>query len=125
MKLIFLLQVLFTAGLFAAESFSQATKVTITADSSPFLDVLSDIEKQTDYLFVYDKSDIDLEKKITLSARNKPVAEVLYTILRHTNLAYAVEGNNIMLMKKPQLATVAQQTGKTVTGIVTDANGGP
>ncbi|MDR2809412.1 MAG: TonB-dependent receptor [Tannerellaceae bacterium] len=127
MKLIFLILILFTTGLFAAESFSQATKITLTAQDSPFREILSHIEQQTDYLFVYDKSEIDLEKKVSISARNKPVAEVLHTILQHTDLVYAVEGNNIMLMKKPQpsASPVVQQTGKTISGTVTDATGEP
>jgi TonB-linked SusC/RagA family outer membrane protein len=126
MKLTLLILTLFTAGSFAAENFSQVARVTLTADSSPFLEVLYSIEKQTDYLFVYDKSEVDLNKKVTVSAQNKPVTDVLRSLLRHTDLAYAIEGNNIMLMKKPYTPSPAVlQAGKTVTGTVTDAGGEP
>jgi TonB-linked SusC/RagA family outer membrane protein len=126
MKLTFLILILFTAEMLAAGSFSQVTKITITATSSPFQEVLSHIEKQTDYLFVYDRSEIDLDKKITVEAQDKSVADVLNLILHGTGIIYAVEGNNIMLMKKPRPANgIPQQSGKIVTGTVTDASGEP
>ena len=126
MKLSFPILILLTADLFAAENFSQAAGITIAMKASPFREVLSSIEKQTDFLFVYDRSEIDLDKKITIAVRNKSVSDVLNSILHNTDVTYAVEGNNIMLMKKPRPESLAaQQDGKNIRGTVTDANGEP
>ncbi|MDR0543027.1 MAG: TonB-dependent receptor [Dysgonamonadaceae bacterium] len=113
-----------TAGLFAGEANSQVMKVTITAKARSFAKIISDIEKQTDYLFVYDKSEVDVNQKITIDAQNKPVAEVLTDILRDTDVIYAMEGENIMLMKKSTDGTETQQSDRRrISGTVIDANG--
>ncbi|MDR1937738.1 MAG: TonB-dependent receptor [Tannerellaceae bacterium] len=123
-----------TTNLHAEEGASQTKKVSIVTESSSFRDVLLNIEKQTDYLFIYAKSEIDLDKKVSINAQDKPVTDVLNTILRNTDIEYAVEGNNIMLMKKakPLAAAAAsptlpirQQSGKTITGTVLDTGNVP
>jgi TonB-linked SusC/RagA family outer membrane protein len=127
MKLTFFILILFASVLFATESHSQIVKVTITAKSSSFSEILSEIERQTDYLFVYDKSDIDIHRKISLEAADETVAEVLTSILRNTDIVYAMEGTNIMLMRKGNTVSIPfpiqQQNKKRITGTVTDTNG--
>lgn len=127
MKLTFLILVIFTSSLCAVEAVSQIAKVTITATSSPFQDVLSDIEKQTDYLFVYDKSDIDLKKNITIDMHEKTIEEVLNTILQNTDITYVVKGNNILLMKKGMENNLPdkQQAGDRIRGTILDENEEP
>jgi TonB-linked SusC/RagA family outer membrane protein len=105
------------SSLFAANVNSQVAKVSITAQNASILTILENIEKQTDYLFVYDRSDIDINRKISISANNQSVAEVLSYIFNNTNVIYAKEGSNIMLMQKK---SAVQQ--KIVTGTVTDSN---
>jgi TonB-linked SusC/RagA family outer membrane protein len=113
------------------EKTSQIKKISIVSESSSFRNILLNIEKQTDYLFIYAKNEIDLDKRIAVDVRDKPVTDVLNAIFRTMDIEYAVEGNNIMLMKKKENHTAAlrhamqQQTGKTVTGIVTDTGGEP
>jgi TonB-linked SusC/RagA family outer membrane protein len=104
------------SSLFAANVNSQVAKVSITAQNASILTILENIEKQTDYLFVYNKNDIDINRKVSISANNQSVAEVLSYIFNNTNVIYAKEGSNIMLMGKK--AFVQQQK---ITGKVTDA----
>ncbi|MDR1919215.1 MAG: TonB-dependent receptor [Tannerellaceae bacterium] len=117
--------------MYAVEGASQIKKVSIVTESSSFRDVLSNIEKQTDYLFIYAKSEIDLDKRVTVNAQDKLVTDVLNVILRNTDIEYAVEGNNIMLMKKSKNHTSAlrpiqqQQSGKNISGRVVDASNEP
>ncbi|MFV0584719.1 MAG: SusC/RagA family TonB-linked outer membrane protein, partial [Parabacteroides gordonii] len=125
MKLTFLALFLCVTGLFATGASSQVAKVTITARSTPFGKILSNIEKQTDYYFVYDKRDIDLNRKVSIDAREKTVEEVLSTIFRNTDIVYAMKSNNIILMKNNDrmLAIMQQANRKTITGVVLDPQG--
>ena len=129
MKLSFFILFACVSGLFATETFSQVAKVTISNKSASFREILSDIENQTDYLFVYDKSEINLDQNVSLNARNKSVAEVLNAILQNTDIMFAMEGNNVMLMKKQKLTTnevlSIQQSGRKVSGKVIDETGEP
>ena len=83
---------------------------------------ISEIEKQTDYLFVYNVNEVNLKRNVKVNAQNKSVAEVLNKVFEGTDIYYAMEGKNIMLMSKAKDGEVAQQANK-VTGIVKDTNG--
>ena len=114
-------------GVFATGN-AQTMRVNIQVDNVSTEKVLSEIEKQTDYLFVYNKKEVDLKRKTSVNAVNKTTAEVLSTIFEGTDIIYAIEGENIMLMRKEQnLAVVpdAVQQDNKITGTVLDATGMP
>ena len=114
----------FAGTAFATESYSQTMKVTVVADNMSTGKVISEIEKQTDDLFVYNVNEVNLKRNVKVNAQNKSVAEVLNKVFEGTDIYYAMEGKNIMLMSKAKDGKVAQQANK-VTGIVKDTNGEP
>lgn len=57
---------------------------------------MQEIEKQTDYLFVYNKNEVNLNRKVTIQATNQTVIEVLNKAFSQTDIAFAMEGSNIM-----------------------------
>ena len=124
MRITALLLFAFASGLFATEANSQVMKVSIAANNTTTKQIISEIEKQTDYLFVYNVNDVDLQRKVSVNANNKTVAEVLNKVFDKTNVYYAMEGTNIMLMRKNVSENSSQQQGKTITGVVKDATTG-
>lgn len=127
MKLTCALLLTASMGVFATGN-AQTMRVNIQADNVSTGKILSEIEKQTDYLFVYNKKEVDLKRKTSVNAVNKTTAEVLSTIFNGTDIIYAIEGENIMLMRKEQnLAVVpdAVQQDNKITGTVLDATGMP
>lgn len=114
-------------GVFATGN-AQTMRVNIQVDNVSTERVLSEIEKQTDYLFVYNKKEVDLKRKTSVNAVNKTTAEVLSTIFEGTDIIYAIEGENIMLMRKEKstavVPDVVQQDNK-ITGTVLDPTGMP
>ena len=114
----------FAGTAFATESYSQTMKVTVVADNVSTGKVISEIEKQTDYLFVYNVNEVNLKRNVKVNAQHKSVAEVLNKVFEGTDIYYAMEGKNIMLMSKAKDGEAVQQANK-VTGIVKDANGEP
>ena len=95
-----LMILVFASSLYASNVNSQVAKVSIAMKNTYIIEVIRAIETQTDYLFVYDKNEIDLTRKVDLVAENKSVADILSGIFNSTNVVYAIEGNNIMLMAK-------------------------
>lgn len=127
MKLTCALLLTASMGVFATGN-AQTMRVNIQADNVSTEKILSEIEKQTDYLFVYNKKEVDLKRKTSVNAVNKTTAEVLSTIFNGTDIIYAIEGENIMLMRKEQnLAVVsdAVQQDNKITGTVLDPTGMP
>ena len=124
MKITVLALFIFVGTAFATESYSQAMKVTVMADNIPMAKVINEIEKQTDYLFVYDMNEVNLKQNVKLNAQNKSVADVLNIMFKGTDIHYAMKGTNIMLMKGINNEISLQQIHK-ITGIVKDENGEP
>ena len=124
MKMTCLMVIAFVSSIFATNVESQVTKVSITLKDASITKVIDAIESQTDYLFVYNKNEIDINRKVDVDVKNQAVAQVLSGIFTNTNVVYAMEGTNIMLMQKQDIQQKsAKQQPKTVTGTVTDSSG--
>ena len=116
-----LLILVFASSLFAANVNSQVAKVSLSIKNSSLINVLDAIERQTDYLFVYNKSEIDLKREINMEVKDQSVSTVLSGIFQSTGISYAMEGNNIVLFNKVE--NLQQQ--KSVAGKVIDSYGEP
>ncbi|WP_455640963.1 TonB-dependent receptor [Parabacteroides sp.] len=127
MKLVFVSLSIFISGIFATEVSSQTARVSIIADNISTGDLIQEIEKQTDYLFVYNKNEVNLNRTLAIQATDKTVAEVLNKVFTHTDIIYAMEGSNIMLMRKKQEETepALPQKEKIINGTITDENNEP
>jgi len=130
MKIQILLLFICCTGIYATDVYSQDTKVTIITKNATLKEVLHEIEEKTDYLFLYNQEEVDLNRKISLKAKGKRVSHVLSELFDNTDVRYVMEGNNIVLMKQNAVPTalqaaVAQQDSRIVTGAVADKNGEP
>lgn len=101
--------------------FAQDKTVTLDVNDVKATYILSEIEKQTSYLFVYQEA--DLNYSLSLKAKNESVRTVLGKILEQRPLEYAMENNHIVIRKK-----VEKQPDKnkiSLKGFVRDQNGNP
>lgn len=109
---------------FAENTHSQNAKVSISMSNAHLEDILSEIESQTDYLFIYNNQ-VDINKKRSIKVKNKPVSEVLDNLLRNMGVNYAMEGTHIVLTQKTEKTLPIQQQTKSITGTIVDVNGDP
>ena len=116
MKMIVLFLFVFISGVFAGNANSQETKVSISKNNKPIREILGEIARQPDYLFV------DVNQRKTVNVSQQRVADVLSSLFRSTNVGYAMEGHNIMLMAKTTQTDAAQQK-RHITGVVKDIKG--
>jgi TonB-linked SusC/RagA family outer membrane protein len=106
---------------------SQNARVTIDAQNTSFKDILNEIEKQTDYLFIYDNQ-VDVNRTMTVRIKKQTVAYLLNSILKNTNLIYQMEGNHIILKTDNSIedqSGLTQENRKNLTGKVSDQSGLP
>ena len=128
MKTTLFLLLFVTFQAYCGNSYSQNAKVSIPDSQLRVGQILSQIESQTDYLFVYNKKSVDVRRTVNVDAKNKAVAELLDEIFAGTNIRYVMEGKNIVLTKRGEsIENVAgtQQERVTVKGVVTDSKGEP
>ena len=101
--------------------------ITLQGDNLSLKDYLNTIEKQTDYLFIYDAG-VNVNKKISVNMVGKSIREVLDNLSTQLGLNYSQKGSYIVLsshkVKETSIPVVAQQK-KTITGVVTDDLGEP
>lgn len=119
MKLAIFLMVFTVLQSMAETVFSQTSGLTLNANQSKVEEILLQIENQSNYVFMYNKDLIDVEKKTSISVKGASVVEVLDLLFEGTNITYKQMGRQIVL--SPAFA----QQEKKVTGKVTDANGEP
>ena len=76
MKLTTVCSLALAFSLHAGNTNSQTVKVTVKQNNVELENILNDIEKQTDYLFVYDQY-VNMNRKVSINSKNRPLAEVL------------------------------------------------
>lgn len=125
MKLALTTLFIFTTGLLASVR-SQNMRIDFILNNAKTYNILEEIEKQTDYLFIYNVEEVDLERRISITASNQTVTEILSNIFKNTDTIYKIEGKNIFLMRKEvNRDSSPQQSKKGITGTVIDKNGEP
>ena len=110
---------------FAGGAYAQRVAVTLKATDAPLEQVLDAIEKQTTYLFVYDKS-VDVTRRVSVDVDNMPLGTVLSTLFGSTDISYAVENSSIVLSRRAAEPTAPKSKNPVVvTGEVVDGAGLP
>ena len=108
---------------FASKTSSQNVKVNMSGKNMTIANFIDQIEQQTDYLFVYSKNEVDVNKTIPVKAGSKSVAQYLNDAFAGSEVKFAFENDYIVLTKNSLLSI--KQQGKKVTGSVTDSSGEP
>ena len=80
MKIIVYVCFLCVGNLLAIGSYAQTAHVTIVSNHITIGQVINEIEKQTDYLFVFNVKDINIKRNVKVNAKDKAVNEVLNDI---------------------------------------------
>lgn len=109
----------------AASAQSQNALITLKKNHVDLLHIMGDIEKQSNYLFVYNK-DVDVHRPASIDVVEKPLNEVLSNLFRNSEVRFAIEGSYIVLSsnKRAEVKAVAQSPIR-ITGTVTSAGNEP
>ena len=108
---------------FATSTYSQQnTRFNLRMENVPVIDVLNEIENNSDFYFLFNKNLVDVERKVSVKAEDKKIEEILSGLFGGTNVNYMVIDRQIVLTTK---SSGNQQITKTVSGKVTDSSGAP
>lgn len=100
----------------SANVFSQQ-KVSLDVQKTKLSRVLKMIEAQSDYYFVYNSTNENLNKEVSVNVTNSKVLDVLSKLFNKSGLVYSVS--------KEGLVVISQQQQVAVAGQVTDDKGNP
>lgn len=125
MRCILILLFASTLNLMATVSFSQKTKISLARKAASLESVMEEIEKQSDYVFLFSKEVIDINRSVEINARDLAVEEVLSELFQSGNIEYRIIDNKIILSARSKVSVVQQEQQIKVTGQVTDNKGEP
>jgi len=113
-----------TVLLFAASlqvcAIGMAQKVSLKFKNDEMSTVFKEIEKQTNFSFVYGEEQLAEAEKITISLKNEKLEVALNLIFKDQPLTYTISGSHIILKERILLK---EQIDITVTGKVTNEFG--
>ncbi len=96
-----------------------AQTITINANNKEITKVLSAIEKQGDFRFIYNSRLKDLKQKVSVSFTNALIKDVLQQLFAGTSLTYLEMENNLVAIKSVE----ADEIDIRVTGKITNSSG--
>ncbi|MCR9264216.1 MAG: TonB-dependent receptor [Flavobacteriaceae bacterium] len=101
-------------------------KVDLAVDNASVIEVLKQIEEQTQFTFVYDRKVKRLQKTYDIAYRGVSLRSVLELMAKDANLTFRRINHTISIDVKPQAPKrVIEVEFITVTGTVMDENGVP
>lgn len=124
---IFIVLISMTQAL-AINSYSQQTKLTLNMKNARVEEVIDEIEKKTEFFFLYNKNMVDVDRKVDITVDGKSVSEVLNRLFDHTNISYSIKDRQILLISDLMTGEdeeLSNQQQKNIIGKVTDPSGSP
>ncbi|MGI6816129.1 TonB-dependent receptor [Bacteroides sp. KG123] len=110
----------------ANTAFAQAT-VTVTFKDAALSDVLWEIQRQTDFTFIYSTNDVKKVKVYDLKVENEKISVVLDACLKNSGLAYTVKDGAIAIrpVNEVKVAAAVVNQEHVISGTVVDEQGEP
>lgn len=108
---------------YASNSYAQNTTIKLEVQNKTVSEVLSEIEKQSEFTFFFNNKHVDQKRRVSVTINNGNIFKILDEIFKGTQVKYSVLGKKIIL--STEIQTSQQEQKKRVTGKICDVNGEP
>ncbi|WP_423129886.1 SusC/RagA family TonB-linked outer membrane protein [Gaoshiqia sp. Z1-71] len=130
MKICLFVLLISVASVNANVSYSQNTKLSLDLHNATFSELIEEIEKQSDFIFIVVEDALDLNQKVSITAEKFTITKILNEILDPTRNSFAVFDRQVVIGKN-DLSAIAREkeslldSQKRIKGKVTDTEGKP
>lgn len=128
-KLLVLLLAAGSLQAFAAVTYSQSARLTLDMENATVAQVLTNIEKQTQFYFTYSVKEINVQRKVSVHAQEEQIETILRRLFNPEEVRYVINDRHIALYKatsaEPASRPQPNQKTLTVSGVVKDTHGDP
>ena len=133
MKISLFLSIIMVFSTSANNNVYSQIEISIEVEDQPIINVLDNIESQTNLRFIFGSEIYDFQKKISLSVQNAKLDKVI-KLLFENKLSYNLNENVVLLAKAIQTSNAPPTDSKEVveeivqtiiSGNVTDSKGNP
>ncbi|MEN8230009.1 MAG: SusC/RagA family TonB-linked outer membrane protein, partial [Bacteroidota bacterium] len=116
--------------IFASDSYSQTTRLSLSMSDATVQQVLEEIEAQSEFFILFNHQLVDVNRKVNIDVSNKRINGILAALFNDTDIEHFVMGRQIILSPKDILDEgVAKkqqaQDGIEVKGTIVDSDGNP
>ncbi|MDC6365862.1 MULTISPECIES: TonB-dependent receptor [Flavobacteriaceae] len=130
MKLSFLFLFTTVFMIRANSSYSQNVRVSLDIQNATVAEVIDEIEATTEFKFLFNIKEVNLNRKISLTVRKQRINRVLDKLFSRTQTSYEVDNRKILLFQKRDekswdIINKPEKLQYSVTGSVLDSNGIP
>lgn len=109
----------------AQSAYVQTKKFTVTLTDVTLKDVLSYIEKNSEYVFFYKPSVVNSNSKINVRVKDETITQFLDKALSQTHIGYEIKERQIVLKERNISVKEGKQTKRLLQGLVKDEQGNP
>ncbi|MDO5969532.1 TonB-dependent receptor [Flavivirga aquimarina] len=121
MRLIILIICLSSFGIKPVDSYSQNTKLSLNVDNTSIKEVLLEIEKNSEFFFLYNNNLVDVERKVDLKVKKKKIKHILDLIFDKNDIVITLKDKQIVLSPKvKQAVSTSHSAQNQLTGLITD-----
>jgi TonB-linked SusC/RagA family outer membrane protein len=103
-------------------SYAQKTKLNLKVQNTQVKEVLNEIENQSEFFFMYDNKQVDVERKVNMEVNAQNIDQVLQKLFEGTDVNFRIVNRQILLFPENTNSVFSQQS-KKITGKVTDSSG--
>ncbi|MEN8115466.1 MAG: TonB-dependent receptor [Bacteroidota bacterium] len=118
---------LFLSQVWAESGYSQQARLTLKMDNARVIDVLDEIENNSEFYFLFNQKLVDVERKVDVDAKEKTIDKILTDMFTETDVSHQVKDRLIILTteKTGFREGIVSQQQKSISGKVTDEKGEP
>jgi TonB-dependent starch-binding outer membrane protein SusC len=106
--------------IYAADSYSQTTRLNLDFRAAEVAEVLGSIEAQSEFYFLYNDKLLDVHRLVNVQAKNELITAILDRLFNGTDITYTIIDRKIILAPE-YLNQQAQE--RSVSGSVNDERG--
>jgi len=107
----------------SANSYAQRTKLDINMTNITIRDLVSYVEENSDFVFLYRNEDFNLDKRVDILLKNATINQILDEALKGENVKYDVYERQIVIRRTGDLMNSQQK--RDISGTVKDNSGLP
>lgn len=112
----------------ASNTYSQLTRFNMNLTGVTIKQLFSEIEQKSEFILLYNKKDLDLNRKVDVNVRDESVGAILDQVFTGTENTYKIYDRQIVILKEekivvPEGGSQEQLQKKQIRGNVKDKSG--
>ncbi len=102
-----------------SSGYSQNTKLSLNVTDTSIKQVLTEIEENSEFFFVYNNNLINVERKVSIDVKNWEISKILNVLFDKEEVVFSIMDKQIIISPK-NMTTTQSTVQSTVTGVVVD-----